>query len=72
VKTEKKELDRQVAREAKAQAKIKAANARKANTIVKKAIKAIEKGYKGYKTISNYYIKSREHDIKQFKIKRSS
>jgi hypothetical protein len=42
-------LDRQVAREAKAQAKIEAAEARKANAAVKKAVKAIEKAAKAAK-----------------------
>jgi hypothetical protein len=42
-------LDRQVAREAKAQAKIEAAKARKANTAVKKAVKAIKKAAKAAK-----------------------
>jgi hypothetical protein len=49
-KAEKRELDRQVAREAKAQAKIEAAEARKATTAVKKAEKASKKALKSFKS----------------------
>jgi hypothetical protein len=49
-KAEKRELDRQVAREVKAQVKIEAAEVYKAITAVKKAEKAFKKALKSFKS----------------------
>jgi chemotaxis protein histidine kinase CheA len=58
-RAEKKEVDRQVAREAKAQAKIEAAEARKAATAAKKAAATAEKAPKSAKTTRVVILKVR-------------